>query len=85
LLLASLDGVADVQHLGEIADILSRPKSRSEMTGEFLREVAVLLVVFVPLEALFNPGALQWWETAAIVALAFGVGYAGVRLEETRS
>ena len=54
------------------------------MAGEFLREVAVLLIVFAPLEALFNPGELPWWEIGAIVAMAFGLGYIGMRLEETR-
>lgn len=76
--------MADENILREIADLLARPKSRSEMAGEFLREVAVLLVVFLPLESLFNPGALPWWGTAAMVVAAVGVGYAGVRLEETR-
>ena len=70
--------------LREIADLLARRKSRSEMIGEFLREVAVLLTVFVPLEALFNPDALRWWEILTIVAAASGVGYTGMRLEETR-
>jgi len=70
--------------LREIVDLLVKPKSRTEMVSEFLREAAVLLVVFVPLEALFNPGALRWWESATIVAMAVGAGYAGIRLEETR-
>ncbi len=70
--------------LREIADLLARPKSRSEMVAEFLREVAVLLVVFVPVDALFNPGALSWWEIAIIVAIALVVGYVGMHLEETR-
>ena len=76
--------MADENVLREIADLLARPKARGEMAGEFLREVAVLLVVFLPLESLFSPGALPWWGTAAMVAAAFGVGYIGVRLEETR-
>lgn len=76
--------MADEDVLREIADLLARPKSRSEMAGELLREVAVLIVVFVPLEAVFNPGALPWWEILAIVAAASGVGYIGMRLEETR-
>lgn len=76
--------MADENVLREIADLLARPKSRSEMAGEFLREIAVLLIVFLPLEALFNPGALPWWESAAIVVMAFGVGYLGMRVEETR-
>lgn len=76
--------MADEDVLREIADLLARPKSRSEMAGELLREVAVLIVVFVPLVAVFNPGALPWWEILAIVAAASGVGYIGMRLEETR-
>jgi len=76
--------MADEEVLREIADRLAKPKSRSEMVGEFLREVAVLLIVFAPLEALFNPGALPWWEIAAILAMASSVGYVGMRLEETR-
>jgi hypothetical protein len=76
--------MADEDVLREIADLLARPKSSSEMAGKFLREIAVLLMVFGPLEALFNPGALRWWEIAAIVAAAFGLGYWGMRLEETR-
>ena len=43
----------------EIADLLAKSKSRSEIIGEFLREVAVLLTVFAPLEALFSPAALR--------------------------
>lgn len=76
--------MADEDVLREIADLLARPTSRSEMVGEFLREVAVLLIVFAPLEALFNPGALPWWEIATIVAMASVVGYVGMRLEETQ-
>lgn len=76
--------MADEDVLREIADLLARRKSRREMVSEFLREVAVLLVVFVPLDALFNPGALRWWEIGIIVAIALGVGYVGMRLEETR-
>lgn len=76
--------MADEDVLREIADLLAKRKSRGEMVGEFLREIAVLLTVFAPLEALFNPGAPPWWEVAAIFALALGVGYLGMRLEETR-
>ena len=74
--------MTDEHVLREIADLLARPKSRTEMVGEFFREIAVLLVVFVPLDAAFNPGALRWWQIGAIVALALGVGYWGMRLEE---
>lgn len=82
--LRRLRAMANEDVLREIADLLARRKSRSEMVAEFLREVAVLLVVFVPLEALFNPGALRWWELAAILAMASSVGYVGMRLEERR-
>jgi hypothetical protein len=41
-------------------------------------------MVFAPLEALFNPGALRWWDVASIIAMAVGVGYLGMRLEEIR-
>ncbi len=71
--------MADENVLREIADLLARPKSHREMAGEFLREIAVLLVVFVPLEAVFNPGALRWPE---IVAIVLGAAYLGMRLEE---
>ena len=76
--------MADEDVVRGIAKALAQPKSRTEMVSEFLREVAVLLVVFVPLEALFNPGALPFWESATIVAMAVGAGYVGIRLEETR-
>jgi hypothetical protein len=76
--------MADEDVLREVANLLAKPKSRSEMVSEFLREVAVLLVVFVPLEALFNPDTLRWWEFAPIVAMALGIGYIGMRIEERR-
>jgi len=76
--------MADENVLREIADLLARRKSRREMSGEFLREIAVLLVVFVPLDAIFNPGALRWPQIGAFVAVALGVGYLGMRLEETQ-
>jgi hypothetical protein len=76
--------MGDEDVLREIADLLARPKSRSEMAGELLREIAVLLLVFAPLEAIFNPGALRFWEVGAIAGFAMGLGYWGVRMEETR-
>ncbi len=74
--------MAEEDVLREIADLLARRKSRIEMMGEFLREIAVLLLVFVPLDAAFNPGALRWWQIATILVLALGVGYLGMWLEE---
>ena len=46
--------------------------------------MAVLLMVFAPLEAVFNPGTLRWWDIAALVALAVVLGYWGMLIEETR-
>ncbi len=74
--------MADENVLREIADLLARPKSRTVMMSEFLREISVLLVVFVPLDAAFNPGTLRWWQIATILLLALGVGYLGMWLEE---
>jgi hypothetical protein len=48
------------------------------------RPCASALGVFAPLEALFNQGALAWWETAGIVLAALGLGYWGMWMEETR-
>jgi hypothetical protein len=74
--------MSDEDVLREIAAILTRPKSRAQMAGEFLRELCVLVVVFAPLETLFNPGVTSWWETAAMVAFGFALGLLGMRLEE---
>ena len=74
--------MADEDVLREIADLLARPKTRSEIVGELLREIAVLLVVFVPLEAIFKPGVLKRLQIAAILIGALSVGYLGIRLEE---
>ena len=76
--------MADDEILREIADLLAKPKSRGEMAGDFLREIAVLLLVFAPLEALFNPGVWNWWEIAAVVLLALALGHTGMRIEEGR-
>lgn len=76
--------MAEEEILREIADLLAKPKSRGEMIGEFLREVAVLLMVFAPLEALFSPAALGWWEIVGLMGFAVGLGYLGLRIEERR-
>jgi len=54
------------------------------MVADFLRELSVLFVVFTPLEAFFNPGVSSWWETAAIMAFALGLGWMGMRMEANR-
>ena len=70
--------------LQEIVTLLSTSKSRSEMAGELLREVAVLLIVFAPLEWLFNPNTVRTREVMAIVMMAAVVGFVGIRIEEGR-
>ena len=74
--------MGDEELLREIANVLIRRKSRDEMIAECLREVGVLLIVFVPLEAIFNPGKLVWWQIVIIIAVALGVEYGGIRVEE---
>jgi hypothetical protein len=70
--------------LREIVRQLARRKSRSEMVGEFLREVSLLGVVFAPLDMLFNPGAASGWVIAAAISVASVLGYVGMRIEESR-
>jgi len=79
-----LRSVADDEMLREIIRILAAPKSRSEMAGELLREAALLVMVFAPLDALFNSGLLRWWQILVLAATAATLGYAGLRIEERR-
>ncbi len=79
-----MNALSDEDILQEIASLLARRKSRGEMIGELLREISVLLLVFVPLDAVFNPSALSLSAVAALIVLALAVGYAGMRIEESR-
>ena len=76
--------VTEEDVLRDIAHLLAKRKSRSEMIAEFLREISVLVLVFAPLDALFNPGASSWSVIAALVGFALAVGYVGIRIEESR-
>ena len=60
--LAFRESVSDEDILREIAGLLRQPKSHTQMIGEFLREASVLIVVFAPLETLFNPDVSPWWK-----------------------
>lgn len=61
-------------------------KTSAEMIGEGLRELAVLFVVFVPLDYLFSDGAaLTVGRVSAIVIVAIGVFGLGVRIERNRT
>jgi hypothetical protein len=46
---------------------------RHELIGASLREIGILLLVFVPLDALIHEGSLNWKQTAICVAL-LGLG-----------
>jgi len=56
----------------------TRADSLTEMVGEILREVGVLVLVFLPLDQIVNNQfTLQWfWVTlsVSIVSLAAGIG-----------
>lgn len=59
-------------------------RSRFELAGESLREIGVLLLVFVPLDATFYSGELKLPAIVALVLLAFAgfaLTIAGICLE----
>lgn len=51
-------------------------RHRFELVGETLREIGILLLVFVPLDAIFYQGEIKW---PAIIALVI-LGAAGIAL-----
>ena len=55
-------------------------KDAAQLIGESLREVAVLMLVFFPLEAYFQ-NKFTWWGFLFIVILAVILFYRGVILE----
>lgn len=64
-------------------------KDTKEMLGDFLREVAALVVIFIPLEVLLKVGASGWRQVMGWVVGAFGIAafalWYGVQLERSRS
>lgn len=59
-------------------------RSRFELAGESLREIGVLLIVFVPLDATFYAGELKFPAIVGLVLLAlagFAITVAGICLE----
>jgi len=61
--------------------------SVSEMIGEFLRELAVLVLVFVPLESYRGTHLRPWQLSGAIaitVVIALAIFSAGVAIERRR-
>ncbi|MBI3182916.1 MAG: hypothetical protein HYZ28_12335 [Myxococcales bacterium] len=63
-------------------------KSREELEGEFLREAAVLVAVFYPLEAIIT-GELDRWVRVGLFAGGFILSiiafWLGVKIEENRN
>ena len=54
-------------------------RHRFELVGETLREIGILLLVFVPLDATFYQGEIRWPATIGLVIL----GVVGVVLIAT--
>jgi len=62
------------------------PKTLAEMVSEALREMAVLLFIFAPLDFVFSEkkDRLTGSAIAAIVAVAVALFFAGVFIERRR-
>ncbi len=60
------------------------PKTFTEMLGEALREVAVLVIVFVPLDVLVAGRHFTWKWFLATVGISAPLFLMGVALEKMR-
>ncbi len=60
------------------------PRSRSEMIGDFCRELAVLILVFVPLELYRASGVAQWVIYVSIIG-SIGLLALGITIERSRT
>jgi Ca2+/Na+ antiporter len=59
-------------------------RSRYELVGESMREIGILLLVFVPLDVLLHQGRLNWVQAVICIALVLFGSWAlwkGIRLE----
>jgi len=55
------------------------------MCGDYCREIAVLVLVFIPLEMLINKSGFNfWWGVGTLMASAFFLGL-GIYLEWSRT
>ena len=50
---------------------MSEPRLKSQMLGDFLREIAVLIIVFYPIEASLN--AKFEWSIFLLIAVLEGI------------
>jgi hypothetical protein len=57
----------------------------AEMIGELLRDAAVLVAVFAPLEIFITKQPLTWWQIPIIVVLVLMLATAGILIEVKRS
>ncbi len=56
----------------------------AEMIGELLRDAAVLVAVFAPLDNLINGKPLTFWGVSIIVGLVLVLAVAGIAIEVKR-
>jgi len=60
-------------------------KTVAEMSGELLREAAMLILVFAPLDTIFaEAGQLTWAALAGIIVFGVAVFVAGAVIERKR-
>jgi hypothetical protein len=59
-------------------------RSTAEMLGEFLREAAVLVAVFMPLDLLIRDQAVTLGRIVLIMGISGGLLAAGVTIERVR-
>jgi uncharacterized membrane protein YczE len=55
------------------------------MIGELLRESAVLVAVFAPLEIYVTKQPLTWWGVLIILALVIVLAVSGIAIEVKRT
>ena len=58
---------------------MARPKT--ELLGESIREIGILLTVFVPLEVMLRSGPVQWGYAAFFGLIGVILITTGIRLE----
>lgn len=59
---------------------MAERRERSQLVGDGLRELSVLVIVFYTLDTVINR-AFDWWSFAVVTAGALAVFYFGMILE----